>query len=62
MVCGFWRVGGEMGPKGLLVLLILFEGGYYINILGSHFIYFFGGGFKGKANVEGLKVRKIRRV
>ena len=25
-----------MGPEGLLVLLILFEGGCYVSILGSH--------------------------
>ena len=35
-VCGFRRVGGKMGPEGLLVLLILFEGGYHVSILGSH--------------------------
>ena len=50
-VCGFRRVGGEMGPKGLPVLLILFEGGYHISILGSHFISWRE--FKGRANAEG---------
>ena len=39
-----------MGPEGLPVLLILFEGGCYVSILGSHF---FWRGFKGRANAEG---------
>ena len=37
-VYGFRRVSGEMGLEDLPVLLIFFEGGYHINILGSHFI------------------------
>ena len=40
-----------MGPEGLPVLLILFERGCHISILGSHFISWRG--FKGRANAEG---------
>ena len=52
-VCGFRRVGGKMGPEGLPILLILFEGGCYISILGNHFISWRG--FKGRANAEGSR-------
>ena len=45
-VYGFRRVSGEMGPEGLPILLILFEGGCHVNILGSHFSW---REFKGKA-------------
>ena len=56
MVCEFRGVGGEIGPEGLPVLLILFERGCYINILGSYFISWRG--FKGRVNAEGgLKVK-----
>ena len=74
-VCGFRRVGGEMGPEGLPVLLILFEGGCHVSILGSHLEGVQGQGqcrgfkgkvnanagrFKGKVNAEGSRIRQRR--
>ena len=42
-----------MRPEHLPILLILFERGYYINIFGSHFIYFLGGGSRARAKAKG---------
>ena len=66
-----------MGPEGLLVLLILFEEGYHVSILGSHSVSWRGfkgtgrrvvqgqgqcGGFKGKANAEGGSKANARAI
>ena len=43
-VCGFRRVGGEIGPEGLPVLLILFEGGCHVSILRNYLFISLEGG------------------